>query len=50
MIKLTYALVRLPHLSREAFQTYWFETHAPLVASVRLNGSERSAGRLCSCT
>ena len=35
MIKLTYALVRLPHLSREAFQTYWFETHAPLVASVR---------------
>ena len=35
MIKLTYALVRLPHLSREAFQTYWLETHAPLVASVR---------------
>jgi hypothetical protein len=35
MIKLTYALVRLPHLTREAFQTYWFETHAPLVASVR---------------
>ena len=35
MIKLTYCLVRLPHLSREAFQQYWFETHAPLVASVR---------------
>ena len=35
MIKLTYALVRLPHLSREEFQTYWFETHAPLVASVK---------------
>ena len=35
MIKLTYALVRLPHLSREAFQAYWFETHAPLVASVK---------------
>jgi uncharacterized protein (TIGR02118 family) len=25
----------LPHLSREAFQRYWFETHAPLVASVK---------------
>jgi uncharacterized protein (TIGR02118 family) len=35
MIKLTYALVRHPQLSREAFQAYWFETHAPLVASVR---------------
>lgn len=35
MIKLTFCLVRLPHLSREQFQTYWFETHAPLVASVR---------------
>jgi hypothetical protein len=35
VIKLTFALVRLPHLSREAFQTYWFETHAPLVASVK---------------
>ena len=35
MIKLTFALVRLPHLSREAFQTYWFETHAPLVKSVK---------------
>jgi uncharacterized protein (TIGR02118 family) len=35
MIKLTFALVRLPHLSREAFQRYWFETHAPLVASVK---------------
>ena len=35
MIKLTYALVRLPHLSRDAFQSYWFRTHAPLVASVR---------------
>lgn len=35
MIKLTYALVRAPHLTREAFQKYWFETHAPLVASVR---------------
>ena len=35
MIKLTFALVRRPDFSREAFQTYWFERHAPLVASVR---------------
>lgn len=35
MIKLTFVLRRLPRLSREEFQTYWFETHAPLVASVR---------------
>jgi uncharacterized protein (TIGR02118 family) len=35
MIKLTFALVRLPHLSREEFQRYWFDKHAPLVASVR---------------
>jgi uncharacterized protein (TIGR02118 family) len=35
MIKLTFALVRRADLTREAFQTYWFETHAPLVASVR---------------
>lgn len=34
MIKLTYCLTRLPHLSRAAFQDYWFETHGPLVASV----------------
>ena len=34
MIKLTFCLVRLPHLSREAFQVYWFDTHGPLVASV----------------
>lgn len=34
MIKLTFCLTRLPHLSREAFQRYWIETHAPLVASV----------------
>lgn len=35
MIKLTFALVRRPELTREAFQDYWFNTHAPLVASVR---------------
>jgi uncharacterized protein (TIGR02118 family) len=34
MIKLTFCLVRLPHLTREAFQDYWLGTHAPLVASV----------------
>jgi len=34
MIKLTFCLTRAPHLSREAFQAYWFNTHAPLVASV----------------
>jgi hypothetical protein len=35
MIKLTFALVRLPHLSRAQFQHYWLETHGPLVASVK---------------
>lgn len=25
------ALTRLPHLSRDAFQAYWFEQHGPLV-------------------
>ena len=35
MIKLTFCLVRLPHLSREQFQDYWWNTHGPLVASVR---------------
>jgi uncharacterized protein (TIGR02118 family) len=35
MIKLTFCLVRRPELTREAFQKYWFENHAPLVASVK---------------
>lgn len=35
MIKLTFVLRRLPSLSRDEFQRYWFETHAPLVASVK---------------
>jgi uncharacterized protein (TIGR02118 family) len=35
MIKLTFCLHRLPSLSREAFQRYWFEKHAPLVARHR---------------
>lgn len=33
MIKLTFCLRRLPHLSRDAFQRYWLGTHAPLVAA-----------------
>jgi len=31
MVKLVFCLRRLPHLSREEFQRYWRETHAPLV-------------------
>jgi uncharacterized protein (TIGR02118 family) len=34
MIKLTFCLVRLPSLTRESFQNYWYGTHAPLVAGV----------------
>jgi uncharacterized protein (TIGR02118 family) len=33
MLKLTFALSRLPHLSREEFQRYWLEQHGPLVRS-----------------
>ena len=35
MIKLTFCLHRLPGLTREAFQDYWFNKHAPLVARHR---------------
>lgn len=35
MIKLTFCLHRLPHLTREQFQKYWFENHAPLVPKHR---------------
>jgi len=35
MIKLTFCLHRLPRLSREAFQDYWRNSHAPLVESHR---------------
>jgi uncharacterized protein (TIGR02118 family) len=35
MIKLTFALTRRSDFTLEAFQKYWFEVHAPLVASVR---------------
>jgi hypothetical protein len=31
MIKLTFCLVRLPHLSLADFQSYWRDHHAPLV-------------------
>jgi uncharacterized protein (TIGR02118 family) len=31
VIKLSFCLRRLPRLSREEFQRYWRETHAPLV-------------------
>jgi uncharacterized protein (TIGR02118 family) len=31
MIKLVFCLRRLPHLSREEFQRYWWEHHRPLV-------------------
>lgn len=35
MIKLSFCLHRLPHLSREEFQAYWRNTHAPLVKKNR---------------
>ncbi len=31
MLKLVFCLRRLPTLSREEFQRYWWETHGPLV-------------------
>lgn len=33
MVKLQFCLRRAPHLTREEFQRYWREQHAPLVAS-----------------
>lgn len=33
MVKLIFLLRRQPHLSREEFQHYWREQHAPLVAA-----------------
>src|SRR5688572_7518594 len=33
MVKLTFALRRLPDLTREEFQRYWLEQHGPLVRS-----------------
>jgi uncharacterized protein (TIGR02118 family) len=34
MIKLLFCLRRIPALTREGFQDYWLNTHAPLVQSV----------------
>ena len=34
MIKLTFCLRRLPHLTREQFSDYWLNHHGPLVRSV----------------
>jgi len=33
MTKLVFCLRRLPHLSREEFQRYWYDRHGPLVRS-----------------
>lgn len=33
MIKLVFCLRRRPELSREEFQRYWYDNHAPLVRS-----------------
>jgi uncharacterized protein (TIGR02118 family) len=35
MVKLSFVLRRAPHLSREEFQRYWREQHAPLVEKHR---------------
>lgn len=35
MIKLTFCLHRLPQLTRDEFQRYWHERHAPLVEKNR---------------
>lgn len=35
MIKLTFCLIRLPHLSRQEFQDYWRDSHALLVMAHR---------------
>jgi hypothetical protein len=35
MIKITFCLTRKAPMTREAFQDYWYNKHAPLVASVR---------------
>jgi uncharacterized protein (TIGR02118 family) len=31
MVKLSFCVRRLPHLSREEFQRYWLDVHGPLV-------------------
>lgn len=34
IVKLIFCLTRKPHLTREQFQDYWLNTHAPKVKSV----------------
>jgi uncharacterized protein (TIGR02118 family) len=33
MVKLTFCVRKLPHMSLDEFQRYWLETHGPLVRS-----------------
>ncbi|MCC7364127.1 MAG: EthD domain-containing protein [Dehalococcoidia bacterium] len=35
MVKLVFCLRRRPELTREEFQRYWYDNHAPLVKSVQ---------------
>jgi uncharacterized protein (TIGR02118 family) len=35
MVKLIYLINRLPHLSVEAFQDYWFNTHGPIAGAIK---------------
>ncbi|MBB5045345.1 uncharacterized protein (TIGR02118 family) [Rhodopseudomonas rhenobacensis] len=35
MLKLTMTVKRLPHLTREQFDSYWRDRHGPLVRSLR---------------
>lgn len=35
MIKLVYSINRLPHLSVEEFQKYWFNTHGPIAGAIK---------------
>ena len=35
MVKITFCLKRLPHLSAQDFQRHWYEVHAPLVRKHR---------------
>ena len=42
MLKLMFCLHRLPHLSVEEFQDYWYNQHGPLVRSVAALGPRLS--------
>lgn len=35
MIKMVYSINRLPHLSVEEFQRYWFNTHGPIAGAIK---------------